>query len=518
MVEKKQNIVMFPFMAQGHIIPFLALALHIEQRNKNYSITFVNTPLNINKLRQSLPPNSSITLLEIAFDSSDHGLPPNSENCDTLPYSLVITLLRASTSLGPAFKELVSELIRKSHGERPLCIIADIFLGWTASVARELGVFHAIFSGCGAYGLACYYSLWSHLSQKKKKVDDDDDEFVLPDFEEASKLHATQLPLSMLEADGSDSWSVFQGQNLPEWVKSNAVLFNTVQVFDQLGLMYFKRKLGCPVWPVGPVLLSLESRSKVGKEGGLSPEFCKEWLDSKLVKSVLYISFGSMNTINKSQMMQLAMALEASGRNFIWVVRPPIGFDINSEFRFHEWLPIGFAERVTDSKRGLLVQKWAPQLEILSHKSTSAFLSHCGWNSVLEALIHGVPLLGWAMAGEQFFNVKFLEEELGVCVEVARGKTCDVRHEDVVEKIELVMDETSDQKKGKEIRRRVFQVKEMIENATKDEENYKGSSVKAMDDFFNAAISMKEKKMMMMIKREEEEEEKKTSNSINGIS
>ncbi|KAK0604948.1 hypothetical protein LWI29_021212 [Acer saccharum] len=493
MVQQKENIVMFPFMAQGHIIPFLALALHIEQ-TKNYSITFVNTPLNINKLKQSLPPNSSITLLEIAFDSSDHDLPPNSENCDALPYSLVIKLLKASTSLRPAFKELVSDIICKCHGERPLCIISDIFFGWTASVARELGVFHAIFSGSGAYGLACYYSVWTHLPHNKI---DSDHEFVLPDFEEASKFHVTQLPLSMLEADGTDSWSVFQGQNLPEWVNSNGVLFNTVEVFDQLGLMYFKRKLGCPVWPVGPVLLSLKNRAKVGKEGGVSPEFCKEWLDSKPVNSVLYISFGSMNTINKSQMMQLAMALEYSGRNFIWVVRPPIGFDINSEFRANEWLPDGFEEKI--SNRGLLIQKWAPQLEILSHKATSAFLSHCGWNSVLEALIHGVPLLGWAMAAEQFFNVKFLEEELGVCVEVARGKTSEVRHETVVEKIELVMNETE---KGKEIRRKVFEVKEMIENAMIDEEENKGSSVKAMDDFFNAAISMKEK--MIKIKREED--------------
>ncbi|ESR59237.1 hypothetical protein CICLE_v10017612mg [Citrus x clementina] len=205
MAQSNENIVMFPFMAQGHIIPFLALALHIEQRHKNYNITFVSTPLNIKKLKSSLPPNSSINLHEIPFNSSSHGLPPNSENCDVLPYNLVIHLFRASTSLKPAFKEVISSLTRKNQGQPPLCIIADIFFGWTCGVAKEFNLFHAFFSGASSYGLACYYSFWTNLPHKKVTSD----EFVLPDFEEASRIHKSQLALNMLEADGTDSWSLF---------------------------------------------------------------------------------------------------------------------------------------------------------------------------------------------------------------------------------------------------------------------------------------------------------------------
>lgn len=484
MAEPKENIVMFPFMAQGHIIPFLALALHIEQ-TKGYTITFVNTPLNIKKLKSSIPPNSSIKLLEVPFNSSDHDLPPNSENTDILPYPLIIRLLHASTSLKPAFKTLIEDIVEEQGGKPPLCIIADIFFGWTASVAKELGVFHAIFSGAGGFGLACYYSVW--LSLPHREVDSD--EFELQDFKEASRFHVSQLPLSILTADGSDSWSVFQRMNLPAWVDSNGILFNTVEEFDQLGLMYFRKRLGRPAWAIGPVLLSVDNRARAGKQAGISAHFLKEWLDAKPVNSVLYVSFGSNNTISTSQMMQLAMALEGSGKNFIWVVRPPIGFDINSEFKAKEWLPQGFEERIKDSGRGLLVHNWAPQVEILSHKSTCAFLSHCGWNSVLEALNKGVPMLGWAMAGEQFFNVKFLEEELGVCVEIVRGKTCEVRHEDMKAKIELVMNETE---KGKEMRRKASKVKGMIKNAIRDEDSFKGSSVKELDDFFKAATVMRD--------------------------
>ncbi|XP_038724467.1 UDP-glycosyltransferase 92A1 [Tripterygium wilfordii] len=484
MAEPKElNVVMFPFMAQGHIIPFVALALHIEQKY-NHTITFINTPLNIKKLKSSVPPKSSIRFLEIPFNSSDHGLPPNSENTDVLPYPLITRLLEASFSLKPTFRSIVSDLVDSTNGHRNrVCVITDIFFGWTASVARELGVFNVIFSGAGGYGLACYYSVWSSLPHRRT----DSDEFLLYDFPEASRIHVTQLPSSILKANGTDPWSVYQAKNLPAWVDSDGILFNSVKEIDQIGLMYFVRKLGRPVWSIGPILLSTENRAKAGKEKGMETELCAKWLDSKSPNSVLYISFGSNNTISASQMMELAMALLISGKNFIWVVRPPIGFNINAEFRAQEWLPEGFEEKTKE--RGLLVHKWASQVEILSHKSVSAFLTHCGWNSVLEALTYGVPMIGWAMAAEQFFNVKFLVEELGVCLEVARGNSCEVRHEDMGEKIDLVMNETD---KGVEMRRKACELKEVIKSAMRDEEGFKGSSAKAMDDFFRTAMMTKD--------------------------
>ncbi|XP_061364852.1 UDP-glycosyltransferase 92A1 [Gastrolobium bilobum] len=477
MAQRKQSIVLFPFMAQGHIIPFLALALHLEQR-KNYNITIINTSLNIKKLRTSLPPHSSINLLEIPFKSSDHGLPPNTENTDVIPYNLVIRLLEASTSMRPAFNKLIQNIIDQQQ-QQQLCIIADIFFGWTASVAKQLGVFHVIFSGCSGYGLACYCSLWMNLPHRRV----DSDHFSLPDFPEARAIHRTQLPNNISEADGVDPWSLFQSKNLSEWVNSDGFLFNTVEDFDSVGLRYFTRKFGRPAWAIGPVLLSTGSGSR-GKGGGINPELCHEWLNTKPSNSVLFVCFGSMNTISASQMMQLGMALERSGKNFIWVVRPPIGFDINSEFRAEEWLPEGFMEKIKESKRGLIVHDWAPQVEILSHEAVSVFLSHCGWNSVLESLSHGVPILGWPMAAEQFFNCKLLEEEVGVCVEVARGKSCEVKHEDIVAKIELVMNETEN---GMKMRKKAGLVRDMIRNALKDEDSFKGSSVRAMDEFLSAA-------------------------------
>ncbi|QCE09159.1 UDP-glycosyltransferase 92A1 [Vigna unguiculata] len=480
MAEEKEEVLLFPFMAQGHIIPFLALALHLEKTQK-YHITIVNTSLNIRKLRSSLPPNSSITLSEIPFTPSQHGLPPNTENTDAIPYNLVIRLIQASTTLKPAFTNLLRSILVQNKN-RKLLVIADIFFGWTAAVAKELGAFHVIFSGCGGYGLACYYSLWLNLPHRR--VDPAQEYFTLPDFPEARDIHRTQLPNNIAEADGSDAWSLFQQKNLSGWVDSDGVLFNTVREFDSVGLGYFKRKLNRPVWAIGPILFA--GSGSRGKGGGINPKLCTEWLDAKPFKSVIFVCFGSMNTISASQMMELGKALERCGKSFIWVVRPPIGFDINSEFREDEWLPEGFVERVRESGKGLVVRDWAPQLEILSHSAVSVFLSHCGWNSVLESLSQGVPILGWPMAAEQFFNCKLLEEEVGVCVEVARGKSCEVKCEDIAEKIGLVMEETE---KGVAMRKKAGYVRDMIRDAVKDEDGFKGSSVKAMDEFLSAALS-----------------------------
>ncbi|WCJ36951.1 UDP-Glycosyltransferase superfamily protein [Euphorbia peplus] len=129
-------------------------------------------------------------------------------------------------------------------------------------------------------------------------------------------------------------------------------------------------------------------------------------------------------------------------------------------------------------------------MEILSHKSMGAFLSHCGWNSVLESLSCGVPIIGWPLATEQFYNAKFLEEMMGVCVEVGRGKVCEVGVEVIVRKIEMVMG-SERQVKVSEMRRKACEVREIITEACRDEDGFKGSSFTSIDEFLNAAFSMR---------------------------
>ncbi|XP_062083199.1 UDP-glycosyltransferase 92A1-like [Humulus lupulus] len=490
---ENRNIVLFPFMAQGHIIPFLALAHRLSQaRNNYYTVTLVTTQLNIPQLRLSLPPNSSIHVVGIPFSGDGYGIPSGVENTDSLPYHLMPNFFEASLSLKPHFRKLISDLCSNPNGRhRPLCIITDMFFSWTEEVASEFGVFNAIFCGCGGFGLACFYSLWMNLPHRSDGAAMSGDEISLPDFPEAGKIHVTQMSESLQVADGTDKFYNVLRKLLLSWSKADAIVFNTVEQLEQRnGLAYFRRMMGKDmVLSIGPIFSPI-TRSE--KTTGITSEKCIKWLDSKPKKSVLYISFGSQNTISASQMMKLAMVLEASGKNFIWVVRPPIGFDINGEFRSEEWLPKGFEERISESNRGLLVRNWAPQVTILAHEAVSAFLSHCGWNSVLESLSHGVPIIGWPLAAEQFYNAKYLEEDLGVGVEVGRGKSCCVGHEEMVEKIDLVMNAGTD--KGGEIRRKAYEVREMIKNAVKDEDGFKGSSVIAMEKLLNTAMLVSEQR------------------------
>ena len=181
-------------------------------------------------------------------------------------------------------------------------------------------------------------------------------------------------------------------------------------------------------------------------------------------------------------MTELALALESAGRPFIWAVRPPVGHDIKGDFRADQWLPDGFEERARTSNRGLLVRGWAPQVRILAHASTGALLSHCGWNSVLESATHGMPIIGWPLSGEQFYNANMLKEEWGVCVEVARGNVEDtvVSRAALFDVVETVMGQTA---KAAEMRRQLREIKEVMEVSWKEGS---GSSRKAMEDFLRA--------------------------------
>ncbi|GMP88169.1 hypothetical protein CsSME_00040246 [Camellia sinensis var. sinensis] len=479
MTERKENIVIFPFMAQGHIIPFLALALELEKKN-GYTITFVNTRLNIKKLRPSIPPNSSIRLLEIPFNSSDHGLPPDSENTDSLPLPLLLHLIVISPALETAFRDLISGLVLE-HGRPPLCIISDMFFGWSAKVAHEFSAFHAIFNAGGGYGMAAFHSLWLHLPYKTVNSE----EFPLPGFPKGHRIHTKQLPEHFQVAMPGDSWCSFSQDMFRDWLESDGILFNTIEEIDHVGMEYFRQQIGCSVWSVGPILSSLGSKARAGDDAEATMHLCMKWLDSKPANSVIYVAFGSQSAPSPSQTIQLAMALEACGKNFIWVFRPPSNSVTDHDHNDGQWFPRGFERRIQDSNKGLLVQQWAPQLEILSHKSLCVFLTHCGWNSVLEALSNGVPMLSWPMGAEQNFNAKMLEEEMGLCVGLASGSS-EVNHKDMVKKIDLVMGGST---KGKDMKNKACEVMEMLNNAKNDEKGFKGSSTKAMEDFLYAALS-----------------------------
>ncbi|WVY91952.1 hypothetical protein V8G54_037466 [Vigna mungo] len=483
--KKNGHIVMVPLMAQGHIIPLLALARKILHSKTIFTITIATTPLNIQHLRSALSSASPIQvrLSELPYNSTQHGLPPNTESTENLTPTQIIKLFRSTHTLEAPLRSLILQ-IAEEEGHPPLCTISDSLLGWVNNVAKSLGIRNICFSSSGAYGTLAYFSIWANLPHRKTQSD----EFWVPGFPQNHRFHRTQLHGFLREADGNDDWSQCFLPQIALSMKSDGWVCNTVEELEPLGLQLLRDYLQLPVWAVGPILPSsaLEgSKHRTGKESGVTLEACMEWLDLKDENSVVYVSFGSQNTISAPQMMALAEGLEKSGRSFIWVVRPPVGFDIDGEFK-EEWLPKGFEERMRDTKKGLLVRKWGPQLEILSHKSTGVFLSHCGWNSVLESLSNGVPLIGWPLAAEQIYNVKMLVEEMGVAVELTRTVESTICGEEVKKVIEIVMEKEG---KGKEMKEKAKEIASHMRKAVTEKREEKGSSLRAMDDLVRTILS-----------------------------
>lgn len=202
--------------------------------------------------------------------------------------------------------------------------------------------------------------------------------------------------------------------------KFKAILFNS---YDELEKEAFDALIqeDLRVLPVGPLVLldSYDTLYNVPQSDfWVQEEACLRWLDDKPTSSVLYIAFGSIAIFNIDDLHALALGLEASGHNFLWVLRPDLMNGAPAS------LPEGFLERTKN--RGFLTS-WAPQVLVLSHASVGGFLTHCGWNSIMEAITMGVPMLAWPYFGDQRGNCTYIVEEwqIGMSMLGTDGKAVD---------------------------------------------------------------------------------------------
>ncbi|KAJ3679977.1 hypothetical protein LUZ60_016255 [Juncus effusus] len=468
--HNKFHIVLFPLPAQGHITPFLSLADRLLH-HQNFSVTFVSNSRNVKSINSSLSPTSRLQLYSLPFSPTEYGLPAHAESPADVHFSQFVTFFKAMESNRSAFDDFISSVVTEGGDSTPNCIISDVFFAWTVKIARKYNVMHSVFVTSGAFGFSVESSLWIYQPHCHTY----EFEFRLPNFREIV-LDQSQTQKIFLAADGTDPWVDFLQRQASFIRKTDMMLSNTVREFEYTGLRMLREIFEVPVYPVGPLLGPTNSHTCSDTDTHIM-----NWLDSQTPNSVLFISFGSQIRLQGKQMMELALGLEAAGYPFIWVVRPPLEFDMKEEFRA-EWLPESFEERMKEGNRGLIVTGWAPQLMILSHKSTGAFLSHCGWNSVLESLSHGVRIIGWPCMSDQFYNSKMLDEVVGVSLEVARGNYNNARvdKEKVKEVVKLVMGETE---KGSDMKKRALEIQSMMKNAWRDEG---GSSAKGFEEFLEA--------------------------------
>ncbi|CAK9153282.1 unnamed protein product [Ilex paraguariensis] len=262
----------------------------------------------------------------------------------------------------------------------------------------------------------------------------------------------------------------------PRWVDevegSIALLINTNEDFEGPFISYLASQVGKPVWGVGPMLPEQYWKSagsvihdrevRTNRQSNYTEEEVIQWLDSKPQGSVIYVSFGSEVGPTLEEYTQLANALEEMNWPFIWVIQPGsgksgpppslFGAQPGSDDKGGGYYPHGLDGKVGD--RGLIIHGWAPQLMILSHPSTGGFLSHCGWNSTVEAIGRGVPLLAWPIRGDQYYVAKLVVGHLKVGHMISTGEDPSaVVKKDVIEQgIEKLMNDEEVRKRAGELR------------------------------------------------------------------
>ncbi|KAE8728354.1 hypothetical protein F3Y22_tig00004620pilonHSYRG00117 [Hibiscus syriacus] len=143
-------------------------------------------------------------------------------------------------------------------------------------------------------------------------------------------------------------------------------------------------------WSSFSVNRDIDDKVERGEKTSVSKHDCLHWLNGKKPRSVIYICFGSLTRFNKNQTVEIANALQASDHSFIWVVGKAIKTSNDEEQEL--WLPQEFEEKVKENGRGLVIRGWAPQTLILEHEAIGGFLTHCGWNSILEGVVAGVSV------------------------------------------------------------------------------------------------------------------------------
>ncbi|EFJ21640.1 hypothetical protein SELMODRAFT_417526 [Selaginella moellendorffii] len=441
MDSQAPHVLAFPFPAQGHIPPMLHLCRKLS------SMGFVITFLNIgSKNKSSATGDEKFRFMSI----SDECLPSGRLGNNLQMY------LDAMEGLRGDFEKTVAELMGDSQRPPLTCILSDVFIGWTQQVANKFGICRAtLWTGCATRGLAyCHFSLLESNgllpAQGSSRVLD-----FVPGM--PSSFAAKYLPDTLQVEEPYDPGFLKRKQR-NEIMRNDAwVLVNSVLEVEPSQIKEISRCWNPNFVPIGPLYCLSDETSRLSVADHApwrQDRSCLDWLDRQAPNSVLYISFGSLATASHDQAEEILAGLDKSGSAFLWVARLDLFEDEDTRERILA---------TVRNNQNCLVIPWAPQLEVLEHKSVGAFLTHCGWNSITEALATGVPMLCKPCFGDQITNCALVVDHLKVglraTVEEHDKQTSAHRIEKVVR---LVMGES-----GQELRKRAKELSDTVKGAVK---------------------------------------------------
>ncbi|RDX99130.1 UDP-glycosyltransferase 91A1, partial [Mucuna pruriens] len=445
--EKLLHIVMFPWLAFGHMIPNLELAKLIAQ--KGHHVTFVSTPRNIDRLPK-LSPNTLIKFVKLPLPKVNN-LPENAEATTDIPYDVVQYLKKAYDAL----QEPLTHFLESSEAD---WIFYDFAPYWAGSVASKLGIKSAFYSICTPPFLG-------FLGPPSSLMDDDSNRQKPEDLTVAPPWvpFPTTVAFRYFEIMRIvDSLSAENNTGVSDTYRFGAAIQNCDIVvirgctefepewFQVLHNIYHK-----PVLPVG----QLPATGFIGSEDNDTWRWMKEWLDKQARGSVVYVAFGSEAKPSQEEVTEIALGLEKSKLPFFWVLRLQRG----------PWdpdllqLPEGFEERTKE--RGVVCTTWAPQLKILGHVAVGVFLTHSGWTSVVEAVLNEKPLVLLTFLADQGINARVLEEKrMGYSVP-RDERDGSFSSDSVTDSLRLVMVEED----GRIYRERIKEMKNLFVNAERQD-------------------------------------------------
>jgi hypothetical protein len=429
------HVAMFPWVAFGHIIPFVELAKLIAQ--KGHKVSFISTPRNIDRLPKNLPHNL-LTLVKIPFTVP---LPDNAEATIDLPFNV------DDSSLKKAYDGLKDNLSSFMESQKPGWIIYDFAPYWLPEIAATLGIRRCFFNIVSARSI-CFLapSTAAMLNAELDPRIEPEHFTVSPTWVPfrspvCFRLHEAKTFCSKFfsveslgVSDGFRLGSVISGCDVLATRSSMELESDWVNLLGEL-----HRE---PVLPVGLLPPSVVESDSDNREWIR----IEKWLNERKTQSVVYIAFGSEATPSHDELTELAHGLELSELPFIWALRE----------QHYLKLPEGFEIRT--SVQGLICKGWAPQVKILSHDSVGSFLTHCGWSSIIEGLLFGRAIIMLPIFLDQGLTAReFAEKKVGV--EIPRNEEDGTfNRSSVAEILKMVMTE----EKGKALMENAGKMKKVI--------------------------------------------------------
>ncbi|KAG6628910.1 hypothetical protein CIPAW_14G045600 [Carya illinoinensis] len=448
------HVFFFPFMAPGHMIPMLDMAKLFTTRG--VKATIITTPLNVPIVAKTIERTKTrgnivvkIDIQTIEFPAVEAGLP---EGCETTnsrtTHQKMFTFISSLKMLRQPLEQLL-----QNH-DHPHCIVADMVFPWTIDAAAKFGIPVLVFNSISVFSTSAGVSMRQYKPQME--VSSDSEPFVIPNF--PGEIKSTRMKLSTptdnkyVEASLSDLMKEVREFE----VGSSGVILNSFYELEPDYANHYTKVCGRKAWYIGPVSRcnkDAEDKGQRGKEPSIDKHECMIWVNTKHINSVVYICFGSLTNFRDSQLMEIAMGLEASGQQFIWVVKKD-----KNEKEDEDWLPMGFEKRMEG--KGLIIRGLAPQVLILDHEAVGGFVTHCGWNSTLEGVTAGLPMVTWPLFSEQFVNEKLVTEVLKI------GSSND--NPIKKEAIEMAVRQLMEGEEAKEMRSRAKELGEMARRAIEE--------------------------------------------------